>query len=312
MTSFSIQAGAGGSWAANVYTSQFAGDWTVTGEYAGFSDTALLHVVHGAAVSLEVTPAEESVAAGGAVSYSAAALDAQGNAWDVTAMTSFSIEAGAGGAWAANIYTSENIGDWTVTGEYAGLSDTALLHVLGGAPTCVVVQRGAFGTVADTYIWESLATLQNGGSSRMSTGDKLHPRRGLGETRSLLQFDLSFLPTGAAIQSASLGVYVVDGGSGEPVGVYRVTQPWSENAPTWDTFATAYDPAFEWGSFNATNSTYATTDLTALVTEWANGLQPNYGVMLINLGSGAYDQYYTSEWTESRPQLEVCYIAAAP
>jgi hypothetical protein len=34
--------------------------------------------------------------------------------------------------------------------------------------------------------------------------------------------------------------------------------------------------------------------------------------MLINQGSGAYDQYYASEWTESRPRLEVCYFNAAP
>lgn len=37
------------------------------------------------AVSIEVTPAEETVMAGGSVTYYATAQDADGNTWDVTA-----------------------------------------------------------------------------------------------------------------------------------------------------------------------------------------------------------------------------------
>ena len=43
-TSFSIESGAGGSWSDNVYTSEKAGTWTVTGTYVDESDTATLTV----------------------------------------------------------------------------------------------------------------------------------------------------------------------------------------------------------------------------------------------------------------------------
>ncbi|MCJ7769402.1 MAG: Ig-like domain-containing protein, partial [Dehalococcoidales bacterium] len=56
-TSFSIQGGAGGSWSANVYTSENAGTWTVTGTYGGKTDTALLTVTAGDAGILVLEPA---------------------------------------------------------------------------------------------------------------------------------------------------------------------------------------------------------------------------------------------------------------
>ena len=46
-TIFEIVAGAGGSWAANNYTSENAGTWIVAGTYSGKSDTATLTVTEG-------------------------------------------------------------------------------------------------------------------------------------------------------------------------------------------------------------------------------------------------------------------------
>jgi hypothetical protein len=57
------------------------------------------------------------------------AEDAQGNIRDVTSETDFGIEAGAEGAWTDNVYTSAKVGDWVVTAEYQGLTDTATLTV---------------------------------------------------------------------------------------------------------------------------------------------------------------------------------------
>jgi len=128
-TDFGIEAGAGGAWVDNVYTSELAGDWTVTGEYDGLPGTATLHVEHAAAVSVEIAPTEETVTAGESVTYQITAEDAYSNTWDATAETTFSIEAGAGGTWVGSVYTSEVVGDWTVTGEYDGLTGTATLHV---------------------------------------------------------------------------------------------------------------------------------------------------------------------------------------
>ena len=43
-TTFSTDLAAGGTWSGNVYVSDAAGNWTVTGTLAGLTDTALLHV----------------------------------------------------------------------------------------------------------------------------------------------------------------------------------------------------------------------------------------------------------------------------
>ena len=139
-TTFSITLGAGGSWAANVYTSAYAGTWTVTGSYSGFTDAASLTVNAGALHHIIISPDTATITAGNSQAYSAQCMDQFDNLIaDVTTSTAFSIDAGAGGSWAANVYTSANTGTWTVTGTYLGLTDTASLTVNAGALHHIVV-----------------------------------------------------------------------------------------------------------------------------------------------------------------------------
>jgi hypothetical protein len=176
-------------------------------------------------------------------------------------------------------------------------------------PTCVTVQRGAFGEVADGYLWEVYPTRGNFSSSTFHTGLMTHRRLGPGETRALLRFDLGMLPPDALVQSATLGLDQRSPGSGETVNIFRVTQPWSEGGPTWGSFANRYDSAVVWASFTSLGG-LRTADLTALVAAWADGSQPNYGVMLINSPAQALDYYISSEYgtLARRPWLEVCYV----
>ena len=95
----------------------------------GQSGSNSYSVQYGPVMSIEITPAEETILAGEELFYTAMASDAVGNTWDVTGETLFSIDAGAGGSWLDSSYYSENPGDWTVTGDYNYLIDTALLHV---------------------------------------------------------------------------------------------------------------------------------------------------------------------------------------
>ncbi|MDY7079284.1 MAG: DNRLRE domain-containing protein, partial [Chloroflexota bacterium] len=133
-TTFSIvESGHGGSWTDNIYNSYTAGDWTVHGDYDGHTDDADLTVEAGEMSVLVISPGEATITAGDSQSYTAEAFDAYGNfLGDVTALTNFSIEPGAGGSWAGNVYTSQVAGDWTVTGTYDSLTGTALLHVVPG------------------------------------------------------------------------------------------------------------------------------------------------------------------------------------
>ena len=172
-------------------------------------------------------------------------------------------------------------------------------------PTCVTIQRGTSGEVADCYIWEA-----SPGTSR----NNFYLYTGLvdsGEKRSLIRFGLDFLPDGAAVQSATFGIEEVSSGSGETITIYRITKLWSEGEPTWNNFANNYDDAVEWGSFVAAGGPdFLTADVTELVSAWADGEEPNYGLLLMNSDDQSVDRYASSETEDvaSRPWLEVCYV----
>jgi hypothetical protein len=122
-----------GLFAGNVYQACQVGDWTVTGMYLALTDDAIVHVTHGAAVSLHITPDEASLSSGGTLAYTAMASDADANSWDVTGSTAFSTTDPTG-YFVNNVYHAGSVGDWTNTGTYAVLTDDALVHVTGHGP----------------------------------------------------------------------------------------------------------------------------------------------------------------------------------
>lgn len=172
-------------------------------------------------------------------------------------------------------------------------------------PTCVTIQRGAFGDVQDAYIWARKPD-RNGKGAMLYTGEK----RGA-EQRSLIKFDLGFLPSGAVFHSATFGIYRKgEQGSGQTVNIHPVTQAWGEKEPTWSSFNNKYDPAV--GSFDPFGG-WATADVLGLVSAWVDGTAPNYGLMLISPGP-LHDAYRSSEFGKilMRPWLEVCYVVPPP
>jgi hypothetical protein len=145
---FSIDDAAGGSWADATYTAEFAGTWTVTCTIEGMSDIASLSVVHSSAVSIEISPRDELIAAGASQEYSATAFDAYGNSWDAASSSSFGIDPEAGGSWTGATYTSENEGEWTVTASMDGLHDETSLTVGHGAVDHVIITPASTSIVA--------------------------------------------------------------------------------------------------------------------------------------------------------------------
>ncbi len=141
-TAYTITTGAGGMWAGNVYTSANAGAWTVTATYQTKSATAGLAVNHTGVDQIVLSPAAAARTAGMVVTYTTTAYDVFSNSWDVTTDpgTAYTITAGAGGAWAGNVYTSANAGAWTVTATYQTKSATAALTVNRGAPYTLTLQ----------------------------------------------------------------------------------------------------------------------------------------------------------------------------
>ncbi len=127
---WSIESEAGGSWNENIYKSEYAGEWMVTGIYGELSDNTVFTVSPGEVYYIEIYPQEEVVITGNSQKYNATAFDKFGNLIDdVTQETEWNIEEEAGGKWTDNRYTSEIEGTWTVIGEYEGHSDEAILYV---------------------------------------------------------------------------------------------------------------------------------------------------------------------------------------
>ncbi len=68
---------------------------------------------------MEVQPSDETVTAGGEVTYTAVGYDENNKEIaDLTEDTGWSIDEGAGGSWDGSRYTGEDAGEWTVTAIY--------------------------------------------------------------------------------------------------------------------------------------------------------------------------------------------------
>jgi len=127
------------------------GTHTVTANVPGESTaTFTATATAGSLDHIVVSPDTATITTGNTQAYSAEAFDQyDNNLGDVTDDTTFEIEAGAGGSWAANIYTSENAGTWTVTGTYGGKSDTATLTVSPAASHAVTLTADPINIPAD-------------------------------------------------------------------------------------------------------------------------------------------------------------------
>jgi alpha-tubulin suppressor-like RCC1 family protein len=166
---------------------------------------------------------------------------------------------------------------------------------------CVTVQRGAGGAVEDATI----APLQSNQGSNQSLSTTT-----LG-SEALLRFDLSDIPAGAFIDSATLELYVTSAlvvGNNE-VTVHAATAAWSEATVTFSNFNQSYDSAFAGEIHVSSPNTQESADLTALVTEWVTGARTNHGVLLRKPGLLSSANFRSSEGTTvaQRPALEVCY-----
>ena len=118
-----------------VFNRRRAGDYDVTATYDDVTSLETTVTVEaGEADSIEISPEDETAEAGSTVAYTTIAYDEYENEiGDVSEDTTWSIEDGAGGSWDGNEYTTEVVGDWTVTGDYDDLTDNTLLAVEPGA-----------------------------------------------------------------------------------------------------------------------------------------------------------------------------------
>ncbi|MCU0796842.1 MAG: DNRLRE domain-containing protein [Akkermansiaceae bacterium] len=197
-----------------------------------------------------------------------------------------------------------------------------------------------FTTTKSTWAYEDLAT-RNYGADPAIVIESNSPFR----AHSFVEFDLTSLPAGATITSATLRLVHsnltnafgdTEAGSPFTVGVRRLTRSWVEGSAlnavqagslTWSSagpanwtaaggdFATTNYGSFVGGASDAVGTVYSVNVLT-LVNEWYQGTQANHGLVLVPLNNPGSGDHFFSVFSDdaansaNRPQLLVTYTPA--
>ena len=182
---------------------------------------------------------------------------------------------------------------------------------------------------ADTRVLSVAPSLNEGSATLLSVFDAD------GNTqRSLLLFDLSSIPSGQVIISATLvlSASIAHGSnpSGRPMDLYRVGSSWVEAEATWSDRSTGSPwtvPGIAGDAFGTTGvpgvSPYATStanpsasgqtgtrDSTQMVQEWYSGSHANFGMLL--LSSSVNRLTFDSREGSISPVLRVTFEAPVP
>lgn len=200
-----------------------------------------------------------------------------------------------------DIYSTGTYGDASIT---LVRKDTPMHQ---STASTVTLQPGSEGI--DTY-------LQNTGSTNY--GNAISLLANPGSAVPMLQFDLSAIPTGSHVTSATLSTYASGGSGSDQVTLYRVTRDWTE-AANWSTS----DGSTSWSqpggdvvalavvsTLYTGTGTWLSWDVTGLVDKWVKGSLPNQGVQLragsalsaLNLSSS------DAPTAAQRPKLAVTFL----
>ncbi len=114
-------------------------DYDLTATYDGVTSPVTVVTVEPAeAESLEISPQNSEITAGDTQTYTATATDEWGNDFDVTEEAVW-LDDIDDSEWTDNEVTAYSAGEWTVTGEYEGIEETASLYVEPGEVDSVII-----------------------------------------------------------------------------------------------------------------------------------------------------------------------------
>ncbi len=191
-------------------------------------------------------------------------------------------------------------------------------------PTISVVfsqGRDSYGGTTDTWLNSFNQAANYGGATLLEV-------RGGGQSKSVVRFDLSPLPTGIVIQRARLRVYSLSRSNTSvvEVGAFRLLRPWLENEATWQQ-ARIGEPWFSPGASGAgvdrthdpdavspvaAINTWTDWDITGYVQLWYTLPAENFGVLLEGISPTLVQYNFQSsfggDW-QQRPQLVIDYSA---
>lgn len=137
--------------------------------------------------------------------------------------------------------------------------------------------------------------------------------------RSLIQFNLSEIPSNASVDSATLSVYLEGCGIGsrdvDILNIGRNKDAWQESEVTWSN-----KPSFDIGSvINSTapcssSGQYLNYDLKSFVTGWLAGTYENYGIVLYgNEGAGeTWFKFFAGKEDAENPPAKLVIAYSVP
>mgnify|MGYP005857114801 FL=1 len=197
----------------------------------------------------------------------------------------------------------------------------------GPTPVTVTLQEGILGYtgVADTYIdaWNV---------DRNRANDVVLIVRQGGARKGLVYFDLSCIPAGSSVTSATLSLYSSGRSNSNAMTLlaYRVLRAWSEGQATWNQ---ASDGQF-WGLPGCSDTStdrsgtpsgsvtvsavgaWVHMDITSLVQQWVSAPAGNRGLVLEGSGVTSVEYSFASseQWwrLDQGPKLSVSYHPPGP
>lgn len=208
----------------------------------------------------------------------------------------------------------------------ATLPPAALAGPALPAAPVIVLQQGLEGYAGaeDTFLTSWFPTTPQHHTDPLAV-------RADGAAVPLLRFDLSPIPSYAAIASATLEIYVASRGGIAPLALsaYQVLRPWAAEQATWRqaTSAQAWElpgcngigldrsgTAAATAELSAIGAWYA-LDITALAQAWQTNPAANYGLALQGASTAAVEyRFWSAEhWaTAQRPKLTIEYAFSGP
>lgn len=168
----------------------------------------------------------------------------------------------------------------------------------------------ALNPTQDTYVNESSPTSSYGSNQTLAA-----QFRTLDAREALFQFDLSGIPQGAQIISASLELYNKSSTNfvAGDAGVYTILSTWSctttSCTTTWNTKPSRAQSFEDSINISSTN-VYFEWDVRQLVQDWVDRFEVNYGVMVRSEGSGRL--FFSSSETLNPPILRIEFNTLPP
>ncbi|MFL5926676.1 MAG: carbohydrate binding domain-containing protein, partial [Gaiellaceae bacterium] len=195
-----------GTCTANLCTASLEGTHTVTGSSLGATSSAVLTVSSTPVDHISISPASASIVAGASQTYTADAIDGDGNVLgDITGSTGFSIT--PDGSCSGDVCTATVAGGHTVTGTSGGNSSTAALTVTPASLDHLALSPAS-------------ATITSGGSQTYSAEGVGRFGNSLGDVTAGTTFTIGpdGTCTGNTCSASTAGTHTVTGHDGGKTG----------------------------------------------------------------------------------------------